>query len=169
MNTKIFNNLMKEPGMKQEPSEWKIFLEFCSMYLKAHRIKNPVVVELGVGNQKNFWKQLFDAKYTNISDTRDPHRMKALKTKLKKGLIDILFIDGSHTYDDVRKDFILYAPLCKGIVALQAIETFRFKGRKSAQVWKFWDELKAETHKGVITIFHRRTRGCQRGIGIIIK
>lgn len=174
MNSKIFNKLLKQADLKQHRPEWKTFLEFCSMYLKAHGIKNPLVVELNAGkeNQKEYWTELFNAKCININmagKSSDHKTLINLKREFGKQKIDILFIDASHTYQDVKRDYEFYSPLCSGLVVFQGIETFRGTGRKSAQVWKFWDELKAETHKGVIAIFHRRTRGCQRGIGIIVK
>ena len=184
MNLRIFNTLMKEPGLEQQGSEWQLFLEFCSIFLKNNKIKNPVVVELGTGagKQKGFYEQLFGAEYVGIDivdkrskpdilgDTHAPQTMQKLHKKLYGRKIDILFIDASHVYEDVKKDYELYSPLCNGLVALHDIETFRYKGRKSAQVWKLWDELRGEAHEGpVITIFKRRRRGCQGGIGIIVK
>ena len=191
MNKQIFNSLMKVRGLKQEPWEWRTFLEFCSTYLKNNKIKNPVVVELGVLNnrQKEFYEQLFGATHIGIDiskdrsipdilgDTHDRKILEALKKKLKGRSIDILFIDAGHTYDDIEMDFGLYTPLCDGLVVIHDIETYRNTGRKSAQVWKFWDEVKLGAHKETeeykdypfIELFHRRTRGNQRGIGIIVK
>jgi len=177
MKLRIFNKLMQAHGLKQEASEWQMFLEFCSMYLKNHKIKNPIVVELGMGlgKQREFWKQLFEAKYIAV-DMADIEAWKKFKRKIKNRFIDILFIDGSRFYEVVRKDFELYSPLCDGIIALHNIDTFRDTARKSAQVWKFWDELKsrkceaAQEYKDslFLSIFHRCKRGCQRGIGVII-
>ena len=191
MNLRIFKKLMEESRPMQEYREWQTFLEICSTYLKTHRIKNPVVVEIGMweGAQKKFYEELFNAEYIGIDlsnarstpdilgDSQNLDTLKKLKRKLKGRRIDILYIDGSHVYEAVKRDFELYAPLSDGIVAFHDIETFRNTGRKSAQVWKFWDELKSAACRGAekyreypfVTIFHRRTRGCQRGIGVVIK
>jgi len=184
MNKKIFHTLTKEPGLEQQPPEWMYFLEFCSMYLKNNKIKNPIVVELGVaaGKQKAFWEQLFNAEHISIDisdeksepdilgNTHDPKTLAKLTRKLGGRPIDILFIDASHVYEDVKKDYELYSPLCDKIVALHDIETRRGSRRKSAQVWKFWDEIKGGAHTGpVITIFQRRRKGIQKGIGIVMK
>ena len=175
MNTKIFSKLLKQVGLRQHRPEWKTFLEFCSMYLKAHGIKNPLVVELNAGkeNQKEYWTELFNAKCININmagRSSDHKTLVNLKREFGKQKIDILFIDASHTYQDVKRDYEFYSSLCGGLIAFQGIETFRGTRRKSAQVWKFWDELRAEAHETLmITIFHRRKRGCQRGIGVISK
>lgn len=191
MNKRIFNILIKEPGLKQEPWEWKMFLEFCSEWLKNQKIKNPIVVELGILNnkQKAFYEQLFDAEYIGVDmlddrgkpdilgNTHAPETLAKLMRKLKGRQIDVLFIDASHHYEDAIKDFEIYSPLCSGLVVLHDIETFRNTGRKSAQVWKLWDEIRLGTYASkeeykqfpLVSIFKRRTRGCQRGIGIIVK
>ena len=191
MNLRIFNKLLKEPGLKQEMSEWRIFIELCSMYLKRHKITNPIVVELGLGRgkQKEYWEQLFAAEYIGIDvsrrlsmpdilgDTQKPETLKKLKRKLNGRLINILFIDGDHHYEAIKSDFEMYAPLCSDIIAIHDTECFRYKKRRTARVWQYWDELKARKceaaheHKDslFLSIYKRRPRGCQRGIGVIIK
>lgn len=194
MNKTIFNKLMKEGVKKllQTPEEWKMFLEVCEVYLKRHSIKKPVVVELGVWEDKTrgFFEQLFGAEYISIDksderskpdilgDTHDPETLNALKDRLDGRPINILFIDASHYYEDVKKDFALYSPLCKDIIALHDTECMRYKRRKTAEVWKFWDELKEKSYEVgageiegylFLSIFKKRHRGCQRGIGVIIK
>ncbi len=184
MNTRIFNQLMKQPGLKQEPTEWKLFLDFCSAWLKEQKIKDPVVVELGILNnrQKAFYEQLFEAEHIGIEisnerstpdicgNTHHTKTIEALKRRLGTRSIDILFIDASHFYDDAMLDYEMYAPLCSGLVVLHDIETYRGTGRKSSQVWKLWDQLKEGfTAYPLISIFKRRNRGNQRGIGIIKK
>jgi len=191
MNMKSFNQLMKRGHLKQEPSEWKTFLDFCSIFLRNHKIKNPVVVELGILHdaQEAFWNQLFVAEHIGIDisdvrarpdilgDTHDPKTLKALKRKLNGRPINILFIDADHTYDAVKKDFEVYSPLCNDIIVLHDIETCRHGKRASVEVWKFWDELKLKAEQGdeelkdfmFITIFKKCQRGRQRGMGLIIK
>ena len=184
MNTRIFNSLIKEPGLKQEPTEWEIFLNFCSAWLKKQKIKEPVVVELGILNnrQKPFYKQLLNAEHIGIDisdergkpdilgDTHDAKTIEKLKKKLGGRPIDILFIDASHTYDDVALDYEIYNPLCSGLTILHDIETHRNTGRESSGVWRLWDELeKIYTEYPLISIFKKRKRGNQRGIGIRIK
>ena len=157
MNQTLFNKLMgRKYKPYQRPSEWELFLEFCDMYLKKHGIKNPVVVELGTGTnkQKPFYKQLFGAEHIGINitekkskpdilgDTHDSETMKALKEKLGGRPINILFIDASHYYENVKKDYELYSPLCSDIVAFHDIELGRYAKKKRGKVWKLWDELR---------------------------
>jgi cephalosporin hydroxylase len=59
-------------------------------------------------------------------------------------LLDYLFLDGDHTYDGVRRDFEMYAPLVRkgGMIALHDIAVHN--GQKDCQVDKFWLEIKKE-------------------------
>ena len=186
MDTELYNKLMEERP-SQRPREWELFLEFCEMYLKKHRIKDPIVVELGVyeNRQKKFWEQLLKARYIGIDisekrgkpdilgDTHDPKTMRALKEKLGGKPIDILFIDADHAQEAVKKDFELYSPLCSGIVALHDTEIGRWGGRRSHQVWKFWDDLKTMVHRkengyGSFLLFSIQ-HGQGPGLGVVMK
>lgn len=195
MNLEIFDKLMKQGEPSQHPREWKAFLGICELYLKDHKIRNPIVVELGLfdGNQKEFYKQLLGAEYIGVSissrrcipdirgSTHDPRTLQALKEKLNGRSIDILFIDAGHGYKDVKEDFEMYSPLCNDIVVLHDIESRRYDGptRRQSEVWKFWDELRLEAYKGTkgyenflfLSIYqHMPARQhIQMGIGMIIK
>ena len=161
MNLKLFNSLMEQPPA-QHPSEWWAFLEICRSYLRKHPIENPIVIELGVyeNKQKRFYEQFLGAEHIGIDkrskrctpeivgDTHSPGVLKALKEKLKGRPINILFIDASHWYESVKKDFEMYSPLCDGIIAFHDIDLGRHRGRRAnRQVWRFWDELKAKKDK----------------------
>ena len=56
--------------------------------------------------------------------------------------LDYLFLDGDNTYDGVRRDFEMYAPLVRsgGIVAFHDIVVHQ--GEKDCGVDKFWNEIK---------------------------
>jgi predicted O-methyltransferase YrrM len=58
--------------------------------------------------------------------------------------IDVLFIDGDHTYDGVRRDFELYGPLVRegGLIAFHDIQPDRGGAHWSGEVPRFWEELK---------------------------
>jgi predicted O-methyltransferase YrrM len=55
--------------------------------------------------------------------------------------LDLLFIDGDHTYHGVRRDFQMYSPLVKpgGIVAFHDIVQVPDAG---VEVARFWNEIK---------------------------
>jgi len=60
--------------------------------------------------------------------------MEALKKKLGGRSINILFIDASHHYHNVRKDYELYHPLCSDIVAFHDIELGRYAKKQRGKV-----------------------------------
>lgn len=177
MNTELFNELMKEPP-EQQHSEWWVFLGICDMYLKRHKIKNPVVVELGIysNKQKVFYEQLLGAEHIGINlphrrlfpditgDTHNPRTLESLKKKLEGRSINILFIDADHEYESVKEDFEMYSPLCSDIIAFHDLE-LRKRG-----VRKFWDELKGK-HKDFLflSIYQHRDSRIQMGTGIVMK
>lgn len=57
-------------------------------------------------------------------------------------LLDYLFLDGDHTYEGVRRDFDMYAPLVRsgGLIALHDIS--EHKTDTDCQVDKFWSEVR---------------------------
>jgi predicted O-methyltransferase YrrM len=58
--------------------------------------------------------------------------------------LDFLFIDGDHTYDGVRADFEMYAPLVRegGIVAFHDI--VKHAPEVQCEVDRFWSEIKRQ-------------------------
>ncbi len=192
MNLKLYNKLMvKGSGPRQNKHEWQVFLENCEAHLKKHKIENPVAVELGLfkGRQKKFYEQLLGAEHIGINinnkhttpdiigNTHDPKTLKALKRRLGKRPINILFIDASHTYNSVKKDFQIYSPLCSDIVAFHDIGNSRnenYKDDKDDGVWRFWDELNALEREGAdeykdFSFISIREEENFMGIGMIIK
>ncbi len=179
MNLKLFNELWERGRPSQHLPEWQRFLELCELYLRKHDIKNPIVVELGIYNnrQKKFYEQLLRAEHIGIDastkrsipdihgNTHDFETLNTLRKKLNGRLINILFIDGSHAYEAVKKDFEMYSPLCGDIIALHDIEN----NRKNREVWKFWDELKECEDFLTLSIHQHRPSKKQMGIGMIIK
>jgi predicted O-methyltransferase YrrM len=76
--------------------------------------------------------------------------------------IDLLFIDGDHSYTGVRADFEMYSPLVRpgGIVAFHDI-AFQLPPNEVA---RFWNEIKtSHKHKEIL---HRATKDAM-GIGIV--
>ena len=74
----------------------------------------------------------------------DSHRIETqirVKRALENAQLDLLFIDGDHTYDGVRRDFEMYSPLVKpgGMVAFHDIVRVPDPG---VEVDRFWNEVK---------------------------
>lgn len=158
MNLELFNELWAEGRPSQHSGEWREFLTFCESYLKKHDIRKPIVVELGLfaNTQKKFYERFFEAEHIGVDrkarrcipdirgNTHSLETLGALKKKLRGRPVNILYIDASHTYESVKRDFEMYGPLCNGIIAFHDINLGRGKTEEARQVWRFWDELKVK-------------------------
>src|SRR6266853_5522445 len=76
---------------------------------------------------------------------RNSHDVKTndlVRSLLRGRQLDFLFIDGDHTYDGVRADFEMYAPLVRsgGIVAFHDIA--KHPQETGCEVDRFWNEIK---------------------------
>jgi len=105
--------------------------------------------------------------YENVLLKEDSHKeetVRKLKDILGGGMIDLLFIDGDHRYEGVRKDFEMYSPLVRkgGIVAFHDI----CPGPPDAVggVPSFWKETMGK-YRNMPIIKDQGQGGC--GIGIL--
>ncbi|MFX1393423.1 MAG: class I SAM-dependent methyltransferase [Promethearchaeota archaeon] len=75
-------------------------------------------------------------------NSHDPATLVKVKKILKEKEIDLLFIDGDHSYEGVKQDFEMYAPLVKknGIIAFHDIVVI--PSEQNCDVNKFWKEIK---------------------------
>jgi len=94
-------------------------------------------------------------------DSHDKATLEKVKVILNNRKIDVLFVDGDHTYEGVKKDFEMYTPLVRqnGIVALHDILP-----QPSCEVNRFWDEIKSQ-YEHVEIIEDRKQN--EAGIGLI--
>jgi predicted O-methyltransferase YrrM len=98
---------------------------------------------------------------SHAAETRD-----ALVRALDGRGVDFLWIDGDHSYDGVRRDFELYAPLVRpgGVIALHDI--LPDPALPGNQVGPFWEELRRRyPHREVVDQDH--PGGAGMGIGIL--
>jgi len=151
------------------------------LYEIAFELKPENILEIGVGSKAQSTKVFLSAlkennkgKLTSIDiDTRrrlyesienefgdywkmiigDSHRQDIYE-KIKDIEFDLIFIDGDHSYEGVKKDFEMYVPLLKdGGLILMHDTVNRREGVKD-----FWQEIKypkinlefGKSHKGVI-------------------
>jgi predicted O-methyltransferase YrrM len=75
-------------------------------------------------------------------DSHKQSTLKKVKKIVKNKKIDLLFIDGDHSYEGVKQDFEMYAPLVRegGIVAFHDIVDI--SDDDNCDVFKFWNEIK---------------------------
>ena len=96
----------------------------------------------------------------------DSHKLEILekvKTILNGKKINLLFIDGDHTYEGVKKDFEMYSPLVEknGVIAIHDIIESKHKG---CEVYKFWNEIELKyEHKTIVENYNQHWGG----IGLI--
>lgn len=76
------------------------------------------------------------------ADSHSPYTKHRVLSLLNNRALDLLFIDGDHTYEGVSKDFWVYGPLVRpgGLIALHDIAPHR---DTSCEVSRFWEEIKA--------------------------
>ena len=69
-------------------------------------------------------------------DSSKPEQLSRVKDHLPAGSLDLLFIDGNHTYPAVKSDFELYSPLVRpgGMIAFHDI-TAHMDDCKVPQLW----------------------------------
>jgi predicted O-methyltransferase YrrM len=104
----------------------------------------------GFGGGYGVWRiplyKSFAGKKQNIylirKNSHDEQTLKKVRLILADTLIDLLFIDGDHTYKGVKKDFELYSQLVikGGIIAFHDIVPH--PPETVCEVDKFWDEIK---------------------------
>jgi predicted O-methyltransferase YrrM len=99
--------------------------------------------------------------------TADSHSAETLTSvsSLAQAL-DLLFIDGDHSYAGVRRDFEMYAPLVRqgGMIAFHDIA--RHPPERRCEVSRFWAELK-NSYKHLEIIANQQQGWA--GIGVVYK
>jgi predicted O-methyltransferase YrrM len=97
----------------------------------------------------------------------DSHKQSScdqVRSIIGEQFLDFLFIDGDHTYDGVKNDYLLYSPLVNkgGIIAFHDIA--RHGKNDACDVDKFWNEIKGMyKHEEII----EKTDQGWAGIGVL--
>lgn len=97
--------------------------------------------------QRSFYKSFASNNQKIVIIRNNSHSsstLRIVKKILNTKKIDVLFIDGDHTYEGVKKDFKMYSPLVKknGIVAFHDIVKVPPEIELNCEVDKFWKEIK---------------------------
>jgi len=88
--------------------------------------------------------------------------VEAVERVLRNRQVDVLFIDGDHTYEGVKKDFELYSPMMRkgGLIAFHDITPSL--NNSEIEVPQFWNELR-DTYENSEIKFKQD----EAGIGIL--
>jgi hypothetical protein len=167
--------------------EWQMFLEFAAAYFRERVPAGPMVVEIGTldQSQKRFYEGLLGATHIGIDingsaqgrpdivgDSRDPRTYAELQRRLDGRPIDLLFLDGNHTYDYVKFEFETYGALTLHLIAFHDLFETQEPG---LEVGRFWLELmtKEKLHPMLTFWAHNSSKtiwpGHEMGIGLFIK
>jgi len=101
-----------------------------------------------VGDPNIFGTELLKRR-TNFNyiggNSHDASTFEKVKTILGSEKLDLLFIDGDHTYEGVKSDFNTYSTLVKegGMIALHDVHRSSFHEQHGCFVHNFWDEIKS--------------------------
>jgi cephalosporin hydroxylase len=186
MTAQIAETACSDHGAVQKPAE---LVEFLRLLVDCDP---QVIVEIGVhaGGTLYAWTQIapivigIDENPVEqdhgatviVGDSHNPRIAAALTEYLhaRGCAIDCLFIDGDHTYNGVRQDYEMYAPLVRrgGLIAFHDIAPI-LPGQANVDgiaVKQFWDEIKSKRAVEIIdTEDHLRSHIAGFGIGVLRK
>jgi len=97
-------------------------------------------------------------------DSHLPSSLSKVRSILLRQKLDFLFIDGDHTYDGVKQDYLMYAPLVRkgGLIVFHDI--CKHPPSWGCEVDKFWNEIKiTHSHQEIIDNPHQK----MGGIGVL--
>jgi len=110
--------------------------------------------------------------YLIQGDSHSIETLRKIEVILRDNSVDFLFIDGDHSYEEVKKDFEMYSPLVRkgGIIAFHDIIPDHYTrygiktDSRAGEIYKFWNELK-EKYEHLELVKDRNQDGY--GIGVL--
>lgn len=98
---------------------------------------------------QHFRQFLFPAQtlVSFLGDSQAPHTVAQVAELLDGRELDVLYIDGDHTYQGAKNDFVNYKPFVKpgGVILLHDIHgPAPGQDDKDVQVYRLWEELTVE-------------------------
>lgn len=124
----------------------------------------------GHGSWRNILYKNFAVGYQKIHiinvDSHKAETLRKVEQMLNRSRADFIFIDGDHSYEGVKQDFLMYSPLLKenGIIAFHDI--VKHPKETGCEVNRFWNEVKSLPKYESSEIIHDKNQeSC--GIGIL--
>lgn len=147
------NNIL-EIGVGSRGQSTKVFLSA----LKEN--ENGTLTSIDDGARKSLYKNINErfGDYWKMI-VGDSHSIDTYN-KVKDIKFDLMFIDGDHTYEGVKKDFEMYVPLLKDGGLILMHDTIN----DNEGVKDFWKEIK---YPKVNLEFGKSIRGIIPGMGIV--
>lgn len=149
--------LEKKKLIQQIPEEFNKFMKVVAKH------KPKTILEIGVakgGTSMCFSKVCERLVSVDIVDfepldnqtfirrnSHDPATIAKVAKALDGHVVDLLFIDGEHSYNGVKQDYEMYSPLVRsgGLIAFHDIAKSEYHDIKNCLVYKLWQELKTNT------------------------
>lgn len=141
---------------------FQVFNEICDFNTRQHNLHDgyeyvgprisidlPEGIHGGVSLDECAKRDIiFYAKYRGVEmisgDSHSDDTLRKVQGLLGYNKVDMLFIDGDHTYEGVKQDFEMYSKFVRkgGVVCFHDInDTDRHRAR-NVFVGKFWNEIK---------------------------
>jgi hypothetical protein len=151
MYLRIFSDFMMP---LQNGNEWQMFIEFAAAYFAHRDITDPVVVEIGTwdNRQKRFYEAAMHARHFGVDlktdgifkpdilgDSHNPLTLQDYFDLSGHAPIDLLFIDGDHTYEGIKADYELWGPNAPRLIAFHDVDN-----KKEPGAMQFWEYLRRE-------------------------
>lgn len=147
-------------------------------FSKLDSVEHIIVIDLPAGAWGGHEREVTEKRLNAISqasgkpisfisgNSQSAECLEAVKKLVEQ--VDFLFIDGDHSYNGVKTDFLTYSPLVSkpGIIGFHDIA--EHAPETGCEVKKFWDEVKASgIPDSEYTEFISAENGNWGGIGIV--
>ena len=125
------------------PGGVKISLDLPGAIYGGEYIADPAVLEHR-NAQMVGWS---DHVHILLGDSHLAHTEARVAALLTECRLDFLFIDGDHTYEGVRADYLMYSVYVRqdGYIVFHDIADTAFHQANNVGVARFWKELRGET------------------------
>jgi cephalosporin hydroxylase len=96
--------------------------------------------------RNTYFTQTYKDVYMVTGDSHESNTLNDVKSILNGDNVDLLFIDGDHTYEGVKQDYLMYKSLVNsgGYIVFHDINDTPHHRNRNVYVGKLWNELRGE-------------------------